>query len=126
VITDFILSDCFSLNLKSEVKKMACDITSSTRKRIKDKRKGQFTQQEMADKLFMSKNNYQTLENSDRDISIRQLDAIAKVLGTSIGTLVAHPDYSREGIQNCENIIDIIRQAVPLIDELDARVKSYK
>jgi len=105
---------------------MACDITSSTRKRIKDKRKGQFTQQEMADKLFMSKNNYQTLENSDRDISIRQLDAIAKVLGTSIGTLVAHPDYSREGIQNCENIIDIIRQAVPLIDELDARVKSYK
>jgi len=126
VITDFILSGCFSLNLKSEVKKMACDITSSTRKRIKDKRKGQFTQQEMADKLFMSKNNYQTLENSDRDISIRQLDAIAKVLGTSIGTLVAHPDYSREGIQNCENIIDIIRQAVPLIDELDARVKSYK
>ena len=105
---------------------MACDITASTRKRIKDKRKGQFTQQEMADKLFMSKNNYQTLENSDRDISIRQLDAIAKVLGTSIGTLVAHPDYSREGIQNCENIIDIIRQAVPLIDELDARVKSYK
>lgn len=105
---------------------MASDITASTRKRIKDKRKGQFTQQEMADKLFMSKNNYQTLENSDRDISIRQLDAIAKVLGTSIGTLVAHPDYSREGIQNCENIIDIIRQAVPLIDELDARVKSYK
>lgn len=105
---------------------MACDITALTRKRIKEKRKGRFTQQEMADKLFMSKNNYQTLENSERDISIRQLDSIAKVLGTSIGTLVAQSEYTKEGIQNCEDIIDIIRQAVPMIDELDARVKSYK
>jgi len=105
---------------------MACDITTTTRKRIKNKRKGQFTQQEMAEKLFMSKNNYQNLENSDRDISIRQLAAIAKVLKCSIGTLVAETEYSKEGIQNCENIIDIIRQAVPMIDELDARVKSYK
>ena len=105
---------------------MACDITALTRKRIKDKRKGLFTQAQMAEELFMSKNNYQNLENSDRDISIRQLAAIAKVLGTSIGTLGAQPDDSREGIQNCEDIIDIIRKAVPMIDELDARVKSYK
>ena len=105
---------------------MACDITALTRKRIKDKRKGLFTQQQMAEELFMSKNNYQNLENSDRDISIRQLAAIAKVLKCSIGTLVAQSDYTKEGIDNCQDIVDIFRKAVPMIDELDARLKSYK
>lgn len=105
---------------------MSCATTKLLKQRIKRLRKAKYTQQEMADKLFMSLTNYQNIENKcETDITVRRLASIALVLKVDIAHFFTMDDLLAS-VENAGKIVAWHKQGIEYMNKLDARVKSYE
>ncbi|MBQ8349695.1 MAG: helix-turn-helix transcriptional regulator [Ruminococcus sp.] len=54
-----------------------------------------FTQQQMADKLFINRRTYSSYENGLRGIPIETLSKIADIFNTSVDYLIGRTDFRK-------------------------------